>query len=212
MDAGWSDVGSWSTLWEINDKNKQGNMLQGDILALDITDYYIKSSNRLVTTMGLDKMVIIETKDAILVAAKDKVQEVKTLVSHLKKANRTEAELHREVYRPWGKYDAIDTGEHFQVKRITVKLGAKLSVQLHHHRAEQWVVVSGTARMTLDGVERSITENESVYISIAAVHSLENPGRVDLVLIEVQSGSYLGEDDIVRLEESYHNKYGDGPC
>lgn len=212
MDVGWSDVGSWSTLWEINDKDEQGNVLQGDVLALDTTDCYIKSSSRLVTTIGLDKLVIIETKDAILVAAKDKVQEVKTLVSHLKKGNRTEAELHREVYRPWGKYDAIDIGERFQVKRITVKPGAKLSVQLHHHRAEHWVVVSGTARMTLDGVERFITENESVYIPIAAVHSLENPGKVDLVLIEVQSGSYLGEDDIVRLEASYHNKCGDGPC
>lgn len=162
-------------------------------MALETTDCYIKSSNRLVTTIGLDKLVIVETKDAILVAAHDKVQDVKTLVSHLKSMHRPEVELHREVYRPWGKYDAIDTGERFHVKRITVKPGAKLSLQLHHHRAEHWVVVSGTAKMTLNGVARFITENESVYIPIAAVHSLENPGRVDLVLIEVQSGSYLGK-------------------
>lgn len=211
MDAGWSDVGSWSTLWEVHEKDQQGNVLEGDILALETTDCYIKSSNRLVTTIGLDKLVIVETKDAILVAAHDKVQDVKTLVSHLKSMHRPEVELHREVYRPWGKYDAIDTGERFHVKRITVKPGAKLSLQLHHHRAEHWIVVSGTARMTMNGVERFITENESVYIPIATVHSLENPGKVDLVLIEVQSGSYLGEDDIVRLGEHYH-KDGSEPC
>jgi len=211
MDAGWSDVGSWSTLWEVHEKDQQGNVLEGDILALETTDCYIKSSNRLVTTIGLDKLVIVETKDAILVAAHDKVQDVKTLVSHLKSMHRPEVELHREVYRPWGKYDAIDTGERFHVKRITVKPGAKLSLQLHHHRAEHWVVVSGTAKMTLNGVARFITENESVYIPIAAVHSLENPGRVDLVLIEVQSGSYLGEDDIVRLGEHYYKDEGE-PC
>lgn len=204
LDAGWSDVGSWSSLWETaEDKDENGNATVGDVLLTDVNDSYINAEERLVAAVGVDDLVIVETKDAVLVANKSKVQDIKTIVSQLKEQKRPEYEFHREVYRPWGKHDSIDNGERFQVKRITVKPGEKLSVQMHHHRAEHWIVVSGTANVTIDESVAMLTENQSIYIPIGAVHALENPGKIPLELIEVQSGSYLGEDDIVRFSDRY---------
>jgi mannose-1-phosphate guanylyltransferase len=203
LDAGWSDVGSYSALWEVCQQNEDKNVLKGDVIAQQTTNSYIHSQNKLIATIGVDNLVVIDTPDAVLVANKDKVQEVKQIVDQLKKEKRSEAVLHREVYRPWGKYDSIDTGERFQVKRITVKAGAKLSVQMHHHRAEHWIIVSGTAKVTIDEKTVLLTENQSAYIPVGAVHALENPGKLPLEMIEVQSGSYLGEDDIVRFEDKY---------
>ncbi|NBA98232.1 mannose-1-phosphate guanylyltransferase/mannose-6-phosphate isomerase [Pseudomonas sp. R5(2019)] len=203
LDAGWSDIGSWSALWAISDKSDSGNVLKGDILAHDTNNTYVHSDNRLIATVGIDNLIVIETKDAVLIAHKDKVQDVKKIVDQLKINGRTEHLLHREVYRPWGAYDSIDKGERYQVKRITVKPGAKLSVQMHHHRAEHWIVVSGTAKVTNGENTYLVTENQSTYIPIGQVHALENPGVIPLELIEVQSGSYLGEDDIVRFEDKY---------
>ncbi|MCH8537239.1 MAG: mannose-1-phosphate guanylyltransferase/mannose-6-phosphate isomerase [Alkalimonas sp.] len=203
LNAGWSDVGGFQALWQISDKNEYGNVQKGDVIALDTHNCLVHSDDKLVATVGVDNLVIITTKDAVLVAHKDKTQDVKKVVEELQQAGRHEVSFHREVYRPWGKYDSVDIGDRFQVKRITVKPGAKLSVQMHHHRAEHWIVVSGTAKVTINDKEQYLTENQSVYIPITAVHALENPGKVDLELIEVQSGSYLGEDDIVRFEDRY---------
>lgn len=203
LDAGWSDIGSWSALWEIGKKDAQGNVCKGDVLALDSKNSLIHAEHKLVATVGVDDLVIVETKDAVLVARKDRVQEVKKVVEAIKRSGRHEHMNHREVYRPWGVYDSIEAGERYQVKRITVKPGAKLSVQMHHHRAEHWVVVSGTARVTNGAKTFLVTENESTFIPIGEVHALENPGKIPLELIEVQSGSYLGEDDIVRFEDQY---------
>ena len=203
MDAGWSDVGGFAALWEVSARDENGNAFKGDVKAVDTKNTLVFGEDKLVATVGVKDLVIINTKDAILVAHKDKSQHVKAIVQQLKSDGRSEAKFHREVYRPWGKYDSVDSGERFQVKRITVKPGAKLSVQMHHHRAEHWIVVSGTAKVQIDDTEQFLTENESVYIPITAVHALENPGKVDLELIEVQSGSYLGEDDIVRFEDRY---------
>ncbi len=203
MDAGWSDVGSFSALWEISNKDSKNNALKGDVIAIDSSNNYIYAQNKLVASVGVDNLVIVETKDAILVANKDKVQNVKLAVQQLKMAERTEHKLHREVYRPWGKYDSIDRGKRDQVKRITVKPGEKLSIQKHHHRAEHWIVVSGTASVLIGEETRLVTENESVYIPLGSVHALENPGKIPLEMIEVQTGSYLGEDDIVRFEDRY---------
>jgi mannose-1-phosphate guanylyltransferase len=203
LDAGWSDVGSYSALWEVCLQNEDKNVLKGDVIAQQTTNSYIHSQNKLIATVGVDNLVIIDTPDAVLVANKDKVQEVKQIVEQLKKEQRSEAVLHREAYRPWGKYDSVDSGERFQVKRITVKPGAKLSVQMHHHRAEHWIIVSGTAKVTIDEKAVLLTENQSAYIPVGAVHALENPGKLPLEMIEVQSGSYLGEDDIVRFEDKY---------
>ena len=203
MDAGWSDVGGFAALWEVSPQDENGNAFTGDVKAVDSKNTLVFSEDKLVATVGVEDLVIVNTKDAVLVAHKDKSQHVKMIVQQLKDEQRSEAKLHREVYRPWGKYDSVDNGERFQVKRITVKPGAKLSVQMHHHRAEHWIVVSGTAKVQIDDTEQFVTENESVYIPITAVHALENPGKVDLELIEVQSGSYLGEDDIVRFEDRY---------
>lgn len=203
LDAGWSDIGSWSALWDIDAKDSNNNAINGDVILHDTQNSLVHSTNRLVTTVGLNNIVIVETKDAILVAEKDKVQDVKHIVKALKSKSRSEASNHREVYRPWGKYDSIDNGSRYQVKRITVKPGAKLSVQMHHHRAEHWIVVSGTAKVTNGEKEILLTENQSTYIPVGVIHALENPGKVDLELIEVQSGSYLGEDDIVRFEDRY---------
>jgi mannose-1-phosphate guanylyltransferase/mannose-6-phosphate isomerase len=203
MDAGWSDVGGFSALWEVSKQDENGNAFTGDVKAVDTKNTLVFGEDKLVATVGVEDLVIVNTKDAVLVAHKDKSQHVKMIVQQLKDEQRSEAKLHREVYRPWGKYDSVDNGERFQVKRITVKPGAKLSVQMHHHRAEHWIVVSGTAKVQIDDTEQFVTENESVYIPITAVHALENPGKVDLELIEVQSGSYLGEDDIVRFEDRY---------
>jgi mannose-1-phosphate guanylyltransferase/mannose-6-phosphate isomerase len=203
MDAGWSDVGSFSALWEVSAKDDNQNSIKGDVITVDSTNNYIYAENRLVSTVGVDNLVIVETKDAILVASKDKVQDVKTIVNQLKEAGRTEHKLHREVYRPWGKYDAIDFGKRDQVKRITVKPGEKLSIQKHHHRSEHWIVVSGTASVLNGDKTMLVTENESTYIPLGTIHALENPGKIPLEMIEVQTGSYLGEDDIVRFEDRY---------
>lgn len=203
MDAGWSDVGAWSSLWEIHEKDINGNASNGDVLMHETYDSLVHASNKLVCTIGLKDIIVVETKDAVMVAAKDKSQEIKKIVSQIKESGRSEHELHREVYRPWGKYDSVDHGERYQVKRITVKPGERLSTQMHHHRAEHWIVVSGTARVVRDKKEELLSENQSVYIPIGVVHSLENPGKIPLELIEVQSGAYLGEDDIVRFEDMY---------
>lgn len=203
LDAGWSDVGSWSSLWEVSPHNEQGNALRGDVLAHASHNNLIHAENRLVATVGVSDLVIVETKDAVLVAHKDQVQDVKKVVEKLKEEGRPEFLNHREVYRPWGKYDSVDQGERYQVKRISVKPGARLSLQMHHHRAEHWIVVSGTAKVTKANATYLITENESTFIPVGEVHSLENPGVIPLELIEVQSGSYLGEDDIVRLQDQY---------
>lgn len=203
MDAGWSDVGGFAALWEISHKDEYGNVFTGDIKAIDTKNTLIFGEDKLIATVGVEDLIIVNTKDAVLIAHRNESQKVKVIVQQLKDDQRSEAKSHREVYRPWGKYDSVDCGERFQVKRITVKPGAKLSVQMHHHRAEHWIVVSGTAKVQIDSIEQFVTENESVYIPITAVHALENPGKVDLELIEVQSGSYLGEDDIVRFEDRY---------
>ena len=203
LDAGWSDVGSWSSLWDIAEKDAQGNAVQGDAMLHDTRNTYVRSEKKLVATVGVEGLVITESDDAILVASKGRVQEVKKIVERLKADGRTEAKLHRKVFRPWGSYDSIDAGERYQVKRITVKPGAQLSLQKHYHRAEHWIVVKGTALVTNGDQEILLTENQSTYIPIGVVHRLENPGKFDLELIEVQSGSYLGEDDIVRFEDTY---------
>lgn len=203
LDAGWSDVGSWSALWDVSPKDAAGNVLLGDVVALASTGNYVSASNRLVATVGVHDLVVVETKDSVLVAHKAHVQDVKKVVEHLKVTRRTEHHNHREVYRPWGVYDSIDNGKRYQVKRITVKPGAKLSVQMHHHRAEHWIVVSGTAQITNGDKTYLLSENQSTYIPVGQVHALENPGKIPLELIEVQSGSYLGEDDIVRYEDRY---------
>jgi mannose-1-phosphate guanylyltransferase len=201
MDAGWSDVGSWSALWEVSDKDSNGNVCQGDAILSGTSDCYIYAPNKLVAAVGLKDIVVVETKDAVLVADKNQVQEVKKIVEYLKAENRAEYREHRESYRPWGKSDAIDKGERYKVNRITVEPGKKQSLQMHYHRAEHWVVVSGTAKVTYDGSVKVITENQSLYIPIGMNHMIENPGKMPLELIEIQSGSYLNEDDVVRFEE-----------
>jgi mannose-1-phosphate guanylyltransferase len=203
MDCGWSDVGSWSALWELSDKDENGNAFKGDVIDIDTKNTLVHAENKLVATVGLEDIAIVETKDAILVSKLSEVQKVKKIVDQLKIEERAEFKFHREVYRPWGAFDSIDSGYRFQVKRITVKPGAKLSVQMHHHRAEHWIVVSGTAKVTNGDRDILLTENQSTYIPIGVIHALENPGKVPLELIEVQSGSYLGEDDIVRFEDKY---------
>ncbi|MDQ7727289.1 mannose-1-phosphate guanylyltransferase/mannose-6-phosphate isomerase [Halomonas sp. SpR8] len=203
LDAGWNDVGSWSALWELADKDVDGNVSHGDVIQHQSKNTYVRAESTLVATVGVQDLVIVQTKDAILVAAKDQVQNVKAIVNELKANDRSEHRIHREAYRPWGKYDSIDNGSRYQVKRITVKPSAKLSVQMHHHRSEHWVVVSGTANVTIDGKTQMLTENQSVYLPVGCVHALENPGKIPLELIEVQSGPYLGEDDIVRFEDRY---------
>ena len=203
MDAGWSDIGSWSSLWDISEKDGDGNSTHGDVILHNTQNSYVKTDNKLVAVIGVDDLVIVSTKDSLMVAHKDSVQDVKIITEALKVQARSEWRLGSEVSRPWGKYDSIDSGERYQAKRITVKAGAKLSVQMHHHRAEHWVVVSGTARVTNGDKTFLLSENESTYIPVGAIHALENPGKVELELIEVQSGSYLGEDDIVRFEDLY---------
>jgi len=203
MDAGWSDIGSWSSLWDISEKDGDGNSTHGDVILHNTHNSYVKTDERLVAAIGVNDLVIVSTKDALMVAHKDSVQDVKIITANLKARSRREWELNHEVFRPWGKYDSIDSGDRYQVKRITVKPGAKLSVQMHHHRSEHWVVVSGTARVTNGESTFLLAENESTYIQAGIVHALENPGKVDLQLIEVQTGLYLGEDDIVRFEDIY---------
>ncbi len=203
LDAGWSDVGSWSSLWGVRSKDECGNATTGDVLSVNSHDNLVFAETGLVATVGLKDTIVVQTKDAVLVAAKDQVQDVKAIVQQLKAKGRSEHKIHREVYRPWGKYDSVDNGARYQVKRITVKPGEKLSIQMHHHRAEHWIVVSGTANVTVDGKDTLLTENQSIYIPVGAIHALENPGKIPLELIEVQSGSYLGEDDIVRFSDRY---------
>ncbi|WP_027351866.1 mannose-1-phosphate guanylyltransferase/mannose-6-phosphate isomerase [Halotalea alkalilenta] len=203
LQAGWSDIGSWSSLWEISDKDQDGNVLTGDVIADTTHNTLVHSSHRLVATVGVEDLVVVETKDAVLITRKDQDQRVKLVVEQLKREGRCEHDNHREVYRPWGKYDSIDMEARYQVKRITVNPGQKLSVQMHHHRSEHWVVVSGTALVGIDGEEKLVAENESVYIPLGATHYMSNPGKIPLELIEVQSGAYLGEDDIVRFEDLY---------
>jgi len=204
LEAGWNDVGSWSALWDVSEKDGNGNAVHGDVLLHDTTNSHIHSETKLVSTVGVDGLVIVETDDAIMVANRDRSQQVKKIVEQLKDQNRSQVSHHRKVYRPWGWYDSIDAGDRFQVKRIQVKPGAKLSVQMHHHRAEHWVVVRGVAEV-LNGDETTILhENESTYIPIGVTHALRNPSENDyLEIIEVQSGSYLGEDDIVRFSDQY---------
>ncbi|WP_105169146.1 mannose-1-phosphate guanylyltransferase/mannose-6-phosphate isomerase [Pseudoalteromonas sp. T1lg23B] len=203
LDANWSDVGEFSALWDVSQRDSNGNAIKGDVKALDTHNTLIHSEDKLVATLGVQDLVIINTKDALLVAHKEHTQKVKQIAQQLQTENRPEVSVHREVYRPWGKYDAFDRGERFLVKRITVKPGARLSKQMHHHRSEHWVVVAGTAKVLIGEKEQYVAENESVYIPIAQVHALENPGKVDLELIEVQSGAYLAEDDIVRFDDQY---------
>lgn len=203
MDAGWNDIGSWSSLWDVAEKDEAGNATAGDVMVVDATNSLVRTDGKLVALMGLDDVVVISTKDATLVAHRDRAQDAKLFLSDLKDAGRPEWKLHREVHRPWGKYDSVDHGSRYQVKRITVKPGAKLSVQMHHHRAEHWVVVSGTAKVTNGDSTFLLSENESTYVPIGTVHALENPGHLPLEIIEIQTGSYLGEDDIVRISDDY---------
>ena len=203
LDADWSDVGNWSALWDICDKDDSKNVLQGDVKTHESSGCFVKSENRLVSLLGVEDLVVVETKDAVMIAHKDQTQNVGLITQQLEEEGREEHLCHRQVMRPWGKFDSIDKGERFQVKHITVMPGEKLSLQLHHHRAEHWIVVSGTAGVTLGDEVKLLSENQSIYIPIGMTHSLENPGKVPLELIEVQSGAYLGEDDIVRLEDRY---------
>jgi mannose-1-phosphate guanylyltransferase/mannose-6-phosphate isomerase len=203
-DLGWTDLGSWSAVWDVLDHDAHGNAIEGPAVAVDSRNILIRSDESVLTTViGVDDIVVISTADAVLVAARDKSEDVKALVERLKSQNRREAVEHRRIYRPWGYYQCIDTGGRYQVKRIVVKAGAKLSLQKHFHRAEHWVVVKGTADVTVNGEVRPIHENESIYVPIGSAHRLANPGKIPLELIEVQVGSYLGEDDIVRLDDVY---------
>ena len=201
--VGWNDVGSWTALWEVGQRDAGGNIERGDVINIDTRDSYIDAASRLVATVGVEHLVVVETADAVLVASKDRVQEVKAIVDQLKSSRRPEGSMHRKVYRPWGCYDSIDLDARFQVKRIMVRPGACISAQMHHHRAEHWVVVSGTARVHRGDEEFLLTENQSTYIPVGVQHRLTNPGKIPLEIIEVQSGSYLGEDDIVRFEDVY---------
>ncbi|EER4820943.1 mannose-1-phosphate guanylyltransferase/mannose-6-phosphate isomerase, partial [Escherichia coli] len=206
VDIGWSDVGSWQSLWELSDKSPSGDVCKGDTLTYNTKNNYIYSDSALVAAVGVENIVIVQTKDAVLVANKSEVQDVKKIVDLLKKNNRTEHVTHREVFRPWGKFDSIDQGDRYTVKKIVVKPGEGLSLRMHHHRSEHWIVLSGTAKVILEGTEKLITVNESIYIPLGASYSLENPGVIPLILIEVSSGDYLGEDDIVRQKERYKKK------
>ncbi|MBN6110013.1 mannose-1-phosphate guanylyltransferase/mannose-6-phosphate isomerase [Xanthomonas bonasiae] len=202
LDANWNDVGSWSALLDVSPQDAQGNAHHGDVIEIDCRNTYAYGS-RLIAMVGLQDVVVVETDDAVLVGHRERIQEVKEIVARIKASGRSEATWHRKVYRPWGAYDSIDNGQRFQVKRITVKPGATLSLQMHHHRAEHWIVVSGTAEVTRGEEVLLLTENQSTYIPLGVTHRLKNPGKLPLELIEVQSGSYLGEDDIVRFEDTY---------
>jgi mannose-1-phosphate guanylyltransferase/mannose-6-phosphate isomerase len=208
LDAGWSDLGAWDAVWQVSDRDAQGNALHGDAMIEGSCNTLVHASSRLVSVVGVDNVVVVETADAVLVASRDRSQEVKQIVARLKSDGRSEGSLHRRVHRPWGWYDSIDAGSRFQVKRIMVKPGASLSLQMHHHRAEHWIVVSGTAEVTCGDTKLLLTENQSTYIPLGQTHRLANPGKLPLELIEVQSGSYLGEDDIVRFEDTYGRSTG----
>ncbi|MBN4073781.1 MAG: mannose-1-phosphate guanylyltransferase/mannose-6-phosphate isomerase [Gammaproteobacteria bacterium] len=203
IDVGWSDVGAWSSLWDVSERDGEGNVIKGDVVTKDTKNSLLISEHRLVTGVGIEDMIVVETADAVMVAHKSRTQDVKSIVEGLKSSGRSEYQSHRRVYRPWGSYESIDFGERFQVKRIIVNPGASLSLQMHHHRAEHWIVVQGTARVTCGEEDFLLSENQSTYIPLGVKHRLENPGSFALELIEVQSGSYLGEDDIVRFDDVY---------
>lgn len=203
LGSGWSDIGAWDAYWKISDKDDDGNVLQGDVVAVAARNSLAISNSRLVAIVGVDDTLVIETPDAVLIAHKSRTQEIKELVARLKREGRAEVGMHRKVHRPWGYYDSIDGGDRFQVKRIVVNPGSSLSLQMHHHRAEHWIVVRGTARVTRNEEVFLLTENESTYIPLGTRHRLENPGKVPLEMIEVQSGAYLGEDDIIRFEDDF---------
>ncbi|HEB88413.1 MAG TPA: mannose-1-phosphate guanylyltransferase/mannose-6-phosphate isomerase, partial [Deltaproteobacteria bacterium] len=202
-EIGWSDVGSWAALWEIGEGDEQNNVTLGDVVLQDVENSYVRAETKLVSAIGLRDLVIVEAGDAVLVAPRERAHEVQQIVGRLDAEGRVEAELHPRVYRPWGSYETVTAGDRFQVKRISVKPGEKLSLQMHHHRAEHWIVVQGTARVTRGDEQSLLRENESTYIPLGTTHRLENPGKTDLILIEVQSGNYLGEDDIVRFDDIY---------
>ncbi|EDY37390.1 mannose-1-phosphate guanylyltransferase/mannose-6-phosphate isomerase [Cyanobium sp. PCC 7001] len=203
LQAGWSDVGSWSALWETADQDAAGNVLRGRVISEESRNCYLRSEHRLVVGLGVEDLVVVETDDVVLVAHRDRAQDVKTVVGLLERVGAPESRAHRKIYRPWGSYDGVVEGERWQVKKIVVNPGASLSLQMHHHRAEHWVVVKGTAVVEKDGVEELVGENQSTYIPLGARHRLSNPGKIPVEMIEVQSGSYLGEDDIVRFEDRY---------
>ncbi|MNH06914.1 Mannose-1-phosphate guanylyltransferase RfbM [compost metagenome] len=202
LDASWSDVGSWSALWEVSTKDEQGNVLRGDVLTEATCNSLIYSQHRLTTAVGVEDLVVVETKDAVLVAHKDRVQEVKGIVAQLKQAGRSEQLQHREVFRPWGSHDSITDGQRYHVKQVMVKPGQKTAMQIHYHRAEHWVVVSGTARVHRGEESFIVSENESTYIPVGVPHAIENPGKIPLEIIEVRTGYYLSEDDIIRVTSS----------
>ena len=204
LDAGWSDIGAWAALWEVSEHDASGNAVHGDVLAFDAQNNLLHAQHRVLAAVGVQDLIVVETPDAVLVAHKDHAQDVKRVTQYLDEQGRCESEFHRRVHRPWGSFEGVDKGERFQVKRLTVTPGASLSLQMHHHRAEHWIVVSGTARVTCDDKEFLLSENQSTYIPIGTSHRLENPGAIPLEIIEVQSGSYLGEDDIVRFEDVYN--------
>ncbi len=208
LDAGWSDVGAWSALWGVKERDQAGNVTKGDVLVHDVRNSFIHAANRMVAAVGVDDHVIVETADAVLVASKDRVQEVKKIVEHLKNEGRDEAVTHIRVNRPWGSYETLDREDRFLVKRIIVKPGSSLSLQKHYHRAEHWVVVKGTARITIDGKEVVLSEDQSTYIPLGTKHRLENPGKIPLELVEIQTGSYLEEDDIERYDDKYGRAEG----
>ena len=210
IDVGWSDIGSWSTLWEQREQDDMGNVLQGDVYTESTKNSLILGGHRLIAAIGLENVVVIETPDAVLVAHKDRVQDIKGVVEHLRKQGRSEADIHRRVHRPWGTYDVLDAGEGFQVKRLTISPGASVSFQFHRHRAEHWIVVRGTAKVTKDGDVFLLKENESVSIPQGMKHRLENPGTTPLEVVEAQMGEYLGEDDIIRLEDHYNREVDSG--
>lgn len=203
LDAGWNDVGSWSALWDVTNKDAHGNVLNGDVFINEVNDCYINSEEQLVSVIGVKNLIIISTKDAVLVTDKSKVQDVKKIVEHLKANSRREYRLHRESYSPWGKSDQVVSSTRYLINKVTVKPGGKFSLQMHHHRAEHWVILSGTARVTLDDNSFLLTENQSTFIPAGSQHMLENPGKIPLELLEIQSGSYLGEDDIIRIKDHY---------
>jgi mannose-1-phosphate guanylyltransferase/mannose-6-phosphate isomerase len=204
VDVGWSDVGSWSALCDVLTRDGDGNISEGDVINVDTTNSFVHADGRLVATVGLDSVVVVETADAVLVADKDAVQNVKNVVDDIKRCTRTEHHIHQKVYRPWGSYESVEDGHRYQVKRITVNPGASLSLQMHHHRSEHWIVVTGTAKVERDAETFILSENESTYIPLGAKHRLSNPGKLDLELIEVQVGAYLGEDDIERFDDLYN--------
>ena len=203
LDAQWNDIGAWPALYDIGIKDSQGNVIKGDVITQDTTNTYINADHHMVAAIGIDNLIIIDTPDVTFIATKDKAQEVKSIVESLQASGRCESSAHRKVYRPWGWYDSVESGKHFQVKRIYVKPGAKLSLQMHHKRAEHWVIVNGTATVTNGEQTFSLSKGESTYIPLGIIHALENQTNQPLEIIEVQSGTYLGEDDIVRFEDSY---------